>query len=107
MIIFDGILHGYYIHGLHPLGQAEGSLEYIESVFEKEAKTYGTTRAFRLDDPDQTQTFEVVFPFEVRQNFQINYKSEYIKRLVSREIGGNLIAPSIPETLNEQDYQEI
>ena len=38
IIIFDESLHGYYIHGMNPLGQAEGSLQYIESIFEKEAK---------------------------------------------------------------------
>lgn len=38
MVIFDEALHGYYIHGMNPLGQAEGSLQYIESVFEKEAR---------------------------------------------------------------------
>lgn len=38
IIIFDEALHGYYIHGMNPFGQAEGSLQYIESVFEKEAR---------------------------------------------------------------------
>lgn len=33
LIIFDEALHGYYIHGMNPFGQAEGSLQYIESVF--------------------------------------------------------------------------
>lgn len=38
LIIFDEALHGYYIHGMNPFGQAEGSLQYIESVFEKESR---------------------------------------------------------------------
>lgn len=35
ILIFNEYLHGYYIHGMHPLGQAEGSLVHIESTFEK------------------------------------------------------------------------
>lgn len=33
LVIFDHPLHGYYIHGMNPLGKAEGSLAYIESIF--------------------------------------------------------------------------
>jgi meckelin len=29
IIIFDEALHGYYIHGMNPLGQSEGTLSYI------------------------------------------------------------------------------
>jgi len=36
--VFDEALHGYYIHGMNPMGQSEGSLQYIENMFEKEAK---------------------------------------------------------------------
>lgn len=35
IFIFDHGIHGYYIHGMSPLGKSEGSLEYIESIFEK------------------------------------------------------------------------
>jgi len=38
IIVFDEALHGYYIHGMNPMGQSEGSLQYIENMFEKEAK---------------------------------------------------------------------
>lgn len=37
IFIFDEALHGYYIHGKNPLGKAEGSLQYIDSIFEKES----------------------------------------------------------------------
>lgn len=37
--MFNEYLHGYYIHGVHPLGQSEGSLQYIEETFDKEAKS--------------------------------------------------------------------
>ena len=55
--MFDEELHGYYIHGMNPLGQSEGSLSYIENMFEKEAKAFGKSRSFRLEDIDQCQTF--------------------------------------------------
>lgn len=29
IFIFDQGIHGYYIHGMSPLGRSEGSLEYI------------------------------------------------------------------------------
>lgn len=37
IFILDDSLHGYYIHGRNPLGKAEGSLQYIDSIFEKES----------------------------------------------------------------------
>ena len=38
IIIFDEALHGYYIHGMNAMGQSEGSLSYIEAMFQKESK---------------------------------------------------------------------
>jgi hypothetical protein len=35
VLIFNEYLHGYYIHGVHPLGQAEGDLQYIEASLDK------------------------------------------------------------------------
>jgi hypothetical protein len=42
---------------MNPLGQSEGSLNYIESMFEKEAKgkissilAFGKSRSFKLED---------------------------------------------------------
>ncbi len=33
LVIFDHDLHGYYLHGMNPLGRAEGTLGYIDSIF--------------------------------------------------------------------------
>lgn len=44
IFIFDQGIHAFYIHGMSPLGRAEGSLEHIEAIFEKESEFYGRNR---------------------------------------------------------------
>lgn len=68
---------------------------------------FGKSRAFRSDDPDQTQTFEVIFPFEIRQAFQMKYKARYMQKLVSRQYDSSFLSNPIPEMLDENDYKEI
>lgn len=38
MIFFDHNLHGYYLHGKTPAGVAEGDLQWLAQVLEKEGK---------------------------------------------------------------------
>ncbi len=52
IFIFDETLHGYYIHGRNPIGKSEGSLEYIESVFEKESASTEEAMQTTPEDAD-------------------------------------------------------
>ena len=33
IFVFNSYLHGYYIHGMNPMGQSEGNLGFIEAMF--------------------------------------------------------------------------
>ena len=67
---------------------------------------FGKSRAFKNDDPDQIQTFEVLFPFEIRQAFQVKYKSQYEQKLVGKKANVSSFSKPIPE-LDLADYKEI
>lgn len=70
-------------------------------------KAYGKNRSFRNDDPDNCQVFEVVFPFEIRQAFQVKYKSRYLQKLIGKAYDTSILAKPIPDMLDENDYNEI
>jgi hypothetical protein len=68
---------------------------------------FGKSRSFKLDDTDQCQTFEVIFPFEIRQAFQVKYKSRYNQKLAGKSYNTSIISNPIPEMLNEEDYKDL
>lgn len=68
-------------------------------------EAFGKSRAFRNDDPDSTQVFEVVFPFEIRQAFEVKYKMKYLQKLGN--IDTTILSNAIPEMLSEDDYSDI
>lgn len=68
---------------------------------------FGKSRSFKLDDLDQCQTFEVVFPFEIRQAFQVKYKSRFNQKLAGKAYNTSIISNPIPEMLNEEDYKDL
>lgn len=68
---------------------------------------FGKSRSFQLDDADQCQTFEVVFPFEIRQAFQVKYKSRFNQKLAGKAYNTSIISNPIPEMLNEEDYKDL
>ncbi len=57
---------------------------------------FGKSRSFQLDDVDHCQTFEVVFPFEIRQAFQVKYKSRYNQKLAGKAYNTSIISNPIP-----------
>lgn len=62
---------------------------------------FGKSRAFHLDDPDSTQTFEVIFPSHLRKSFQMKYKSLYLQKLISKSANMSILSNSIPEGLTK------
>jgi hypothetical protein len=66
---------------------------------------YGKSRAFKNDDPDQIQTFEVIFPQEIRMAFQMKYKNRYLQKLVGRAYDTSFFAKPIPDMLDDNDYK--
>jgi hypothetical protein len=60
-----------------------------------------------LEDAEQCQTFEVVFPMEVRQTFQVKYMARFNTKLTARAYATSFLSNPIPENLNEEDYREL
>jgi len=60
-----------------------------------------------LEDGDQCQTYEVVFPMEVRQAFQVKYVSRFNQTLTRRAYATSFLSNPIPENLNDEDYHDL
>jgi hypothetical protein len=115
VLIFNEYLHGYYIHGVHPLGQAEGDLQYIEASLDKEAKcnflvylAFGKGRGFLSQQNDPCQTFEVIFPLALRRNFLIKYKAPLLQKLVPKNYQNqSIFSNPLPDDWDESDYDQV
>jgi meckelin len=78
--MFDENLHGYYIHGRSPFGQAEISQEEIRKNLYFESTGKAQMRGILNEDPD-LQTYEIFIP----QQLMMHYRSEYMNE-VTRNI---------------------
>lgn len=103
VFIFDETLHGYYIHGRNPIGKSEGSLEHIESVFEKESESKQSStvdnargRGLQENDEQAMQTFELVVPRIMRHEFNKIYLERMRGVLTQNQIIGALINKPVP-----------
>lgn len=65
------------------------------------------SRAFQLEDQDQLQTFEVVLPAEIRQAFQVKYKSRYLQKLAGKAYDISMLSKPVPDMLTDEDYSDI
>lgn len=68
VVIFDGLFHGYYIHGKSPSGRADGDKEDIQNALIKEIE--GTVPKRGLVPGDTLQTFEIWLPEPLRQEYK-------------------------------------
>jgi meckelin len=73
LLMFDETLHGYYIHGRSPFGQAEISLEQMRQNLYFESSGKAQVRGITEEDPD-LQTYEIFVPEQLIRH----YKQEYI-----------------------------
>lgn len=74
LLMFDESLHGYYIHGRSPFGQAEITQEQLRHNLHFEGTGKAQMRGITDEDPD-LQTYEIFVPKQLIDH----YKSEYIK----------------------------
>lgn len=61
---------------------------------------FGKSRAFKNNDPDQTQVFEVIYPKFIREAFTIEYKNKCMEKLISRSNDTSILANPIPQNLH-------
>lgn len=71
LLIFDNQAecHGYYIHGLNPVGASEGTIEDLKLAFMKEEKGNCRGRGLVSNDPEGLQTFEIYYPNQVKKTY--------------------------------------
>lgn len=73
VILFDQILHGYYIHGQSPGGMADTDSAELKSILENEGKGGGRNRGLNPADPEGTQCFEIYIPHDMRNRYDKLY----------------------------------
>lgn len=73
IFIFESFCHGYYIHGLNPVGTSEGTVEDLKEVLIKESKGNSRSRGLLINDSKGLQTFEFFFPTVVKQVYEKNF----------------------------------
>ena len=66
IIILDQSLHGYYIHGVAPTGQADGTLEELRKALAMEEAGKTKQRGISEEDKTALQTYEIYIPFLMR-----------------------------------------
>jgi len=69
VIIFDDILHGYYIHGQSPGGIADTDSEELKHILENEGHGGGRGRGLDPNDPSGLQCFEIYISVDMRRKY--------------------------------------
>ena len=76
VLIFESYCHGYYIHGLNPVGVSEGTVEDLKEMLEKESKGNSRGRGLLINDTTGLQTYEFFIPKTVRAIFDANFSAK-------------------------------
>ncbi|KAM3144213.1 hypothetical protein pb186bvf_003675 [Paramecium bursaria] len=80
IMIIDDLLHGYYLHGENPIGQAEGSNEHLTFCLQYESEGKGKKRGYlqiekgQNKDDAELQTFEIFLPQKFRMSYDQVFK---------------------------------
>lgn len=69
IIMFDEILHGYYIHGQSPGGMADTDSEELKRILENEERGGGRNRGLDPSDSSGLQTYEIYIPGDMRRKY--------------------------------------
>jgi hypothetical protein len=100
LFIFDESLHGYYIHGQSPSGQADGPIEKLRTALDFEKGGGGLPRGLIRSEPN-LQTYEVWIPYDMRKRYEMIFKAHLNSEvdLKRKEVGieSQLKLPSIPK----------
>lgn len=94
LLMFDESLHGYYIHGRSPFGQAEITQEQMRSNLYFESSGKAQMRGITDSAPD-LQTFEIFVNYDLIQH----YKAEYLQDVT--------LKITEAQTSNTQNYDRI
>jgi len=86
IFMLDISLHGYYIHGAAPGGQAEGTAEDLRRMLELESKGTAKSRGLISNDPTNLQTFEIFIPWDMRQKYDGIFKLAVQKEIQDKEM---------------------
>jgi meckelin len=80
VFIFDQRIHGYYIHGVSPWGEADVTLKELDGFLVKEMKGESTSRGLLSTNPN-LQTFEIYLPIKIRQIYEVVYKQPVLNEI--------------------------
>ena len=69
VIMFDEILHGYYIHGQSPSGTADTDSEELKQILENEERGGGRNRGLDPADASGLQCYEIYIPADMRRKY--------------------------------------
>jgi hypothetical protein len=100
--IFDHTLHGYYLHGQHPLGRAEGPIRHHAEVLEKETRA-SVGRAFLMED--SCQAFELLLPLQMRHYYNTILANKIREKVMRPGQGDQLLPSAVPTQI--EDYRQL
>ena len=69
VFILDQSLHGYYIHGVSPTGQSDGSIDDLRKALALEASGKARPRGIQPEKDPELQCYEIYLPWKMRQTY--------------------------------------
>lgn len=101
IFIFEPMSHGFYIHGLNPVGTSEGTVDDLKEALIKESKGNSRGRGLLPNDITGLQTYEVFIPSSLRSLFQMYQRNLETKIKVGlNNPNGLRDYPLTPDQLN-------
>ena len=101
IFIFEPMSHGFYIHGLNPVGTSEGTVDDLKEALIKESKGNSRGRGLLPNDVTGLQTYEVFIPSSLRSLFQMYQRNLETKITVGlNNPNGMRDYPLTPDQLN-------
>lgn len=97
--MFDERLHGYYIHGKSPFGQAEITQEEMRNNLFFESTGKAQIRGITNDDPD-LQSYEIFVPVQLMNHYKREYEAEIQKSINETQTVNRINYTSLMQAFN-------
>lgn len=69
---------------------------------------FGKGRGFKNEDTEACQTFEVVYPLQIRRNYLMKYKSPLLQKMVAKNFQQqSMFSNPLPDDWDDSDYDQV
>lgn len=104
-LMFDENLHGYYIHGRSPYGQAEISVEELRKALLYESQGRAQIRGIEEGDEnnEDLQTYEIYLPAPIMKTFKTDYLKEVNSAISQAQLSNNQLGQNVALAIKVED----